>query len=191
MRCPAWVLVGGVVLLAGHGCSGPAGPKPGPVAPPGPLAPTPYFSAGVRCPAVRPAAAASLPDDQEVVGVVVGDKARAYSLAGMSLPDRHLVNDLINDAPVTVTYCDKVDCLRVFTDDSRGQPLEVTQVGRYSDGLLLSYKGQMYAQATGKRAWEAEGPDLPLADQPFERMTWKAWRDRHPDTEVYTGPDGP
>jgi hypothetical protein len=192
MRGFAWGLLGGLVLLAGQGCSDRAGvARSGPEVPPGPLTPTPYVSAGVRCPPVRAAAAVSLAAGQEVAGVVVGGKARAYVLEGMALPDRHLVNDLVNDVPVSVSYCDKVDCLRVFTDASRGRPLEVTQIGRWSDGLLLSYQGQTYAQATGKRAWGAEGPDLPLEALPFERATWKDWRERHPDTEVYTGSDEP
>src|SRR5262245_3700545 len=77
------------VLAAGPGCLRPkrtraVGPPPG--APPwvgsgGPA--TPFLWPGVRTPPVRRAADAHLPDDTQVVGVVVQGRARAYALSAM------------------------------------------------------------------------------------------------------------
>lgn len=150
--------------------------------------PTPGIAPPVRVPPVKAAADANLPDDAQVAGVVVNGKPRAYTLKALSPMDRHVVNDLIGDVPVSVTYCDIHKCLRVFTADRRGRPLLLMQMGRYTDGLLLGYEEKMYAQSTGKNPG-GDIPDLPLAKLDHELTTWKAWRAKHPTTEVYTGPD--
>jgi hypothetical protein len=182
-------LVLGAMLVA-QGCGKPP-TKPAPSSfPPGSMMPTPWMAQGVRVPPVKSANDVALGDDVRVVGVVVGGKARAYTLLAMSPPDRHIVNDLIGNVPVTISYCDTADCLRVFTDKSRGEPLEVSQMGRISDGLLLRYKGNAFAQSTGKRAY-GEGPDLPLSQMKVERTSWKTWREKHPLTEIYTGTELP
>jgi len=176
------------VVLACQGCGKGKPAKPAePYVPPWER-PTPLVALGIRQPPVKAAADAGLADDVTVVGVVVGGKARAYSLPALSPMDRQIVNDLLGDVPVTITYCARTNCLRVFTAQASGRPLDVSQMGLERDGLLIKYDGETYAQATGKR-FSVEGPDLPLAALKHERTTWKAWREKHPETDVYVGPD--
>src|SRR5262249_34018813 len=63
--------------------------------------------AGVRLPPTRTPEESGLADREEVFGVVAGGRARAYRLAALSLPSRHVVNDVVGGTPVTVAFCDR------------------------------------------------------------------------------------
>jgi hypothetical protein len=52
---------------------------------------------------------------------------------------------------------------------------------------MIRHQGRLYRQATGK-AYDGSEPDLPLKVVTVEETTWKAWREKHPTTAVYTGP---
>src|SRR5262249_58636248 len=122
----------------GRGVVGGRGGRPA-AAPPGVGSggtPTPFVWRGIRPPPVQAAAAAQLPDDAPVAGVVAGGQARAYLLTAMTGLTAHVVNDLVGGTPVTVTYCDRTDCLCGFTADTPGQPLEVN-VGGWAGKLML------------------------------------------------------
>jgi hypothetical protein len=139
----------------------------------------------LRCPPVRAAEDANLTDEDRVVGVVVEGKARAYALKALSGMMQHVVNDLVDDVPVTVTYCDKSDCVRTFTDKKRGDTLAVSQLG-FADGLLIRVGAGSYHQKTGK-SLAPDGPPLALPKLDHTVTTWKEWREQHPETEVFTG----
>jgi hypothetical protein len=142
----------------------------------------------VRKPPVKQPDEVTLADNSPVVGVVAGGKPRAYSLKALAAGDGHVVNDLLDDVPVSVVFCDFKRAVRVFTADSRGQPLDLAQVGHSREGLLIRYNGRIYLHQTGKPV-SGDGPDLPLKHHAFEETTWKAWREKHAGTEVYVGPD--
>lgn len=146
---------------------------------------TPGIAPPIVTPPVRRADDVDLPDDAPVVGVVVHGKARAYALASLSPMLRHVVNDLIDEVPVSVTYCDLARCARACTSDRHGKPLARSQTGRRNDGLLLTYEGHVYAQATGQPLGDEGGP--PLRGMELEETTWKAWQEKHVATEVYVG----
>src|SRR5438105_7303951 len=97
-----------------------------PEAPPGDpdLMSTPFIVPGIDRPAAVPADEADLDANTEVIGVVVGGKARAYVLAALRGPMHHVVNDVLGADPVTVTYSDRADCVRVFTGPAAGRPLD-------------------------------------------------------------------
>jgi hypothetical protein len=184
----AYLLALGVAILNCQGCGK---PPPRPTAsniPDDMKGATPWTAPGLRQPPVKSAAEAALADDVPVVGVIAGGKARAYSVLALAVVNHQIVNDLLGDVPVTVVYFHRPECLRVYTTASRGEALAVNQAGRTNTGLLLFHKGKMYVQTNGRLA-TGEGPDLPLDQMKFERTTWKAWREKHPQTEVYTGPE--
>jgi hypothetical protein len=133
-------------------------------------------------PPVRAAQDALLPDDDQVIGVVVEGKARAYSVRALSSMSGHIVNDLVKDVPVSVTYCNENRCTRVFTDEKRGTPLDISQAG-YRDGLILRIGQGFYEQESGKSP--QTGASLPYPRIPHELTTWKAWKEAHPETELY------
>lgn len=145
---------------------------------------------GISNPPIVPAEKATLAPEQPIVGVVVRGKARAYSLAALSHLTRHVVNDVLDGVPVTVTYCDLHDCLRTYTAEPGDAALPITQIGRSTDGLMLGYQGKSYAQASGKPL-HSTGPPLPFPALPAERMSWGEWRQKYPTTGVYQGPETP
>jgi hypothetical protein len=49
-----------------------------------------------------PASLADLPDDEPVIGLCVGDDARAYALS--LLDTREIVNDVVDGMPVCVSW---------------------------------------------------------------------------------------
>jgi hypothetical protein len=188
----AWVF--GVVLALGlAGYESQSAPEPGPptpgTAPAGggsaPMLPTPMISPGRNCPPVYTAEDADLPDDAWVVGVVVEGEARAYLLEALSPMMSHVVNDVVADIPVTVTYCDRTDGVRTFTGDADGGPLDVWQ-GGYFDGLLLRAGNSFYQQGTLTSITPNAAP-FPYEPLSHEETTWKAWKEAYPDTDVFTG----
>jgi hypothetical protein len=97
----------------------------------------------------------------------------------LPLVESHIVNDLIDEVPITVTDCDLVDCARVVTAPQRGVPLDLSVGGIDANRqLLLLLDDDRYPQLSDQ---------LPLDDYPFELTTWGEWRESHPDTLVYVG----
>jgi hypothetical protein len=95
----------------------------------------------------------------------------------------HVVNDCIDGVPVTVTYCDRTDCARVFTGEGN-EALDVWTAG-YMDGLMLRYNGRFFLQNTGRPvAADGPAPEV-LPSLPHTRSTWKQWHSAHPDTDIY------
>jgi len=146
------------------------------------------FQPGVDRPLALPARGAPLRDDAPVLGVVVGARARAYSVAAMSAIARHVVNDIVGDMPVAVTYCDRTGCARAYAGAAGGGPLGVGMAG-FDRGLVLTAGGRLFRQDTGE-AVVGEG-SFPFAGYPVEQTTWGAWKAAHPDTDVYIGDERP
>jgi hypothetical protein len=154
---------------------------------------------GISTPETVQAGEIPVADHALVIGVRVGTAERAYLIQAMevdlSIPlnpttgspvtagwdasdlSRHVINDVLEDTPVTVTYCDRTRCARVLTEPGQTGPLEVG-VGGWNDGMRLLIDGDRMDQ---------QSEDVPLEDVPFEVTTWKQWRERHPDTDIYVG----
>jgi hypothetical protein len=143
---------------------------------------------GLQRPRSLPAAASKIADGDEVIGVVVDGKAQAYSLNALGYPPWHIVNDVVAGVPVSVTYCDRNNCIRVYTDRRSSTPLDINLGGLYGKEMVVKIGGLLYFQETGKPFEAGEGAStLPYADLPWERTTWKEWRQRHPETDVFIG----
>jgi hypothetical protein len=168
--------------------SGPAEPSASDRALAALMSPTGATLPGVRQPATRAAAEAGLPDDAEVVGVEVGGRARAYLVRAMKRPTHHVLNDLLGRVPVSVTYCDLRDCVRVYTGGEQGTPLGL-DVGGWRGRLILHTRGGFYTQESGTVVAPGADEPFPYTELPHRRTTWKAWREAHPDTDVYVGED--
>lgn len=135
---------------------------------------TPFMTPGVE-PKFVPAADASLAEDDDVIGVVVDGEARAYPVSFLSGMTTHVVNDLIGQTPITVTYCDRTDCTRVFTDSSKQSELDVGTGGFVAGEMQITLGDNMYAQTSS---------DIPLQDVEFVVMPWSDWKQQHPETRV-------
>jgi len=153
------------------------------------------YAVGVREPNTISATDARIPADKMVIGVSVGNTHRAYLIDAFRMPrefhiktataaetqelGRHIVNDLINGVPISVTHCDDSSCSRVFAGDGN-ESLDLA-VGGWRDGqmdLLLS-----------RECFLQNATDTPLEDYPFEIATWGRWKSDHPETDIYIGPD--
>ena len=131
---------------------------------------------------------AKLQPDEMVIGVEVGGKAQAYRFAAFELKSGHLVNDLVGGVPVSVAYCDKSECLRVYSDPGGSEPLDLRVAGILNDEMIVRHGGRMYFHKSGKEVEPREGsPTLPYALINPTVTTWKEWTARHPDTRVYIG----
>lgn len=151
-----------------------------------------FEMSGLRIPPVLPAATSKIADRDEVIGVVVNGKPRAYWLKALKYPPWHIVNDMVADVPVSVTYCDRTNCIQVYTDRQGSAPLDVNLGGLYGKEMIVKIGPVLYYQASGKPFDPAVStPALPYADQPWERTTWRDWKQRHPETDVFIGLGGP
>jgi hypothetical protein len=136
--------------------------------------------AGVRDPVVHSGDDVSVDPAQEVIGISLEGIDRAYSVRAMSfVPDNHVVNDLIDGVPVTVTYCDLTQCVRVFSAaEPRGRALDVGIAGLRRGKLVLRIEGREYIQ---------DDRQIALKELSFKRTTWKEWKAAHPHSGVYLG----
>jgi hypothetical protein len=183
------VFVGSAVVVALIERSPPPPPtsKSPPLPPRMMLHSTPFRALGITNPTAVAAEAVTSRDDEEVIGVVHDGKARAYFLNAMKGIGKHVVNDLLAGKPISVTYCDQTQCSRVLTDPASTKPLPLN-LGGYSKGQMLLETGNKYFfQPTGECSDPTHPKPFPFTDHASTRTTWKAWRDRHPDTDAYLG----
>jgi hypothetical protein len=105
-------------------------------------------------------------------------------------PEARIANDLLGAVPVTVTYCDVSDCVRVFSGPGQGRRLRVALGGwdrRRPKSMLLRIGSDMYWQDTGQPLEDETTAAFPYRTLDFVRTTWREWREAHPDTDAYIG----
>jgi Protein of unknown function (DUF3179) len=166
----------------------------------------------IRSPAVVAAQDAGLQPDEMVIGVIAGGRARAYRLGTMARLSQHLINDLVGGVPVSVSYCDRNECVRVYTGPSGSQPMELKVAGLLDGEMVLDAGGNLYFQDSGKavepdvlesshdpvavaharRERESSRSGRRAGEIPYTTLaplltTWQEWIDRHPQSDVHTG----
>jgi hypothetical protein len=144
-------------------------------------------------PKIVPASDSLVFDHEEIVGIRVAGKYRAYSLHGLSSSSSHVVNDLLGSQAVSVAYCTANQCVKVYTKGSVSAPLDVSMGGwrkpsaKSEGGLVLTAKKKRYLQKSGKSLEPGSDAAFPYTEMKFVRTTWKAWRKAHPDTDIWNG----
>jgi hypothetical protein len=149
---------------------------------------TPYTVLGIRQPPAVPASEARLDEEAEIIGVSVGGKYRAYAVRAFDQPLWHVVNDLLGEVPVTVTYCDRCDFAKVFSGRELGAALDIALGGWVNNRMMLRL-GDVFFLQDEDPAGKAGVQAVALVEYPYERITWKAWKAAHPETDVYLGVD--
>lgn len=120
-----------------------------------------------------------LDDDDVVLGVVVGGRARAYPLRILNWHE--IVNDHLADKAIVVSFCPLCGSGIVFDTTDR---FGVSGLLYQSDVLLYDRRTEtlwsqlMMRAVAGPRAGER------LRTMQVTHATWRAWRRRHPDTTV-------
>lgn len=123
------------------------------------------------------------PEDR-VVGLVIGEKTRAYPLRILNW--HKVVNDSLDGRAVVVTYCPLAGLARAFENEVDGKNLRFGVSGKlYKNNLLfydretkslwLQFRGEAVAGTfKGKR----------LRPVPLVVTSWWAWKNQYPATEV-------
>ena len=123
--------------------------------------------------------------DQEVIGIVIDGHPRAYVLQsfvykpGMTTigPGVHIVNDDLAGTPISVTYCDQADQIKVL-DREPEKLMKVYGFDAHSEEMVIEYDGKAFNQShSGQEVRERE----------YHRMKLRDWVDLHPETELYVG----
>jgi hypothetical protein len=131
-----------------------------------------------------------LRDDDIVIGLVRGDTARAYPLR--ILVWHEVVNDVIGDTPVAVTYCPLCGTGMVF-DRQTGETertFGVSGLLYQSNVLLYDRESESLWSQLAMRAVSGSAVGQELAWLPSEHLTWRAWRKNHPDGDVLSTETG-
>jgi hypothetical protein len=148
---------------------------------------TPFIWPGLRLPSAVAANEADLPDTEPVIGVSAGGRQRAYCVRAMAPMTDHVINDMLNEVAVTVTYDDRTDKAQVFTTERTGRPLDV-EMGGYYEGMLLRHDRRFFRQDTGRyMAPPGEPTEQALLTLPHTRTDWKTWRTTYPESDVFVG----
>lgn len=144
---------------------------------------SPFIMPGIDRPPVLPGYDAALDADEEVIGVDVHGKHRAYRLAALRRPP-HVANDLIGKTPVTATYCPNSDVSQTFSGSLSDKPLPMSLGGWVQGAMIIRFKDVFFEQKSGQKINPELQEELPFATIPHERTTWRKWRNNRPDTDV-------
>ena len=129
-------------------------------------------------------------DSDTVIGLEINGETRAYPI--FILVWHEIVNDIVGDTPVSVTYCPLCYTNQVFERIIDGQEVEFGTSGKLYNSNLLMYDRfteSYWSQALGMAVTgELSGYQLDLV--PFDVITWGDWKTLHPDTLVLTTDTG-
>jgi len=139
---------------------------------------TPMLLPGLVSPVIHEADKANLSDSERVIGVTVGDRHRAYLANAFDSLGAKVVNDVVDEIPISVTYCDIHERARVFTSTERGEPLNMGLGGWLNQEMFFYYNGEEFQHSA---------EETPIPDFPYIVTTWGEWKQAHPTTQIYMG----
>lgn len=121
-----------------------------------------------------------LKEGDMVVGLIEGDRARAYPQR--ILVWHEIVNDIPGQIPLAITYCPLTGTVLAF--ERGGTTFGVS--GRLVNSNLIMYDRQTDTWFPQILGVAIEGPHqgAALVERPLVWTTWGRWRKRHPETEV-------
>ncbi len=131
-----------------------------------------------------------LKPQEPVILVEVGDLAKAYPI--QILTWHEIVNDVIGNVPVTVTFCPLCNTGIAFERRFDGQVLDFGTTGRLRRSNLIMYDRQTetwWQQATGEGiVGKYTGRQLTFV--PAAMISWKDFMEAHPGAEVLSRDTG-
>lgn len=138
-------------------------------------------------PPVVPAARAThMRDDDVVLGLARGGEARAYPWWIMD--NHHLANDVVGGQPAAVLLCEMCSTAVAFDPIVNGRRLTFEQLHTYNGTITLDDQetGSVWSPYLAEAIrGKMRGTRLQLL--PLWQLTWRAWREMHPDTTVLAG----
>lgn len=141
-------------------------------------------TAPADAPEFAEANAAGLAPEDWVLGLVVGEEAKAYSWE--MIQREVVINDVINGQPVLVTYCISCNSSLAYLAQSGNQTLRFGKVGvyRYETIFHDEQTGSWWTENGVSIAGELEGVEL--KQLPAALLSWADWQAMYPQTQVAT-----
>jgi hypothetical protein len=131
-----------------------------------------------------------LQDADQVVGLDLNGDIRAYPL--QILVWHEIVNDIVGETPVAVTYCPLCFTNQVFNRTVDGKTVEFGTSGKLYNSNLVMYdrtSNSLWSQALGQ-AIVGKHAGVKLDRIPFDVAFWKEWKQLYPDTKVLSRDTG-
>ncbi len=131
-----------------------------------------------------------LSGDDLVLGVYYKGKARAYPVKILNYHE--IVNDVINDHPLVITFCPLCGSGMIFDAEIKDERKTFGVSGLLYNSDVLLYDRQtesLWSQILGKAV---AGPlvNTKLEMITARHVTWKEWKREYPDTEVLSTETG-
>jgi hypothetical protein len=156
-----------------------------------------FFSGGPRKdgipsiddPVFKPVGLVDLPGREPVIGLRIGDDIRAYPLR--ILMWHEIVNDVVGDVPVVVTFCPLCNAAMVFERRIDGRVLEFGTTGllRNSDLVMYDRETESWWQQFLGEAVVGELTGTRLTYLPARIESFAKFRDRAPQGMVLVPAD--
>lgn len=125
-----------------------------------------------------------------VVGLAVGDDARAYPVRILNWHE--IVNDVVGGEPVAVTFCPLCGTGMVFDRRLDGETLSFGVSGKLyrNDLVMYDHQSESYWSQVLGLAIRGTHSGRELEQLPAWTMRWDEWQARHPDTLLLARPVG-
>ena len=122
----------------------------------------------------------NLADSEPVIGLRIGDDARAYPLRILTWHE--IVNDTVGGVPVAVTYCPLCNAAIVFDRRVAGEPTEFGTTGklRHSDLVMYDRATESWWQQFLGEAIVGARTGTKLEVLPARLESWSRFKARHP-----------
>jgi hypothetical protein len=126
----------------------------------------------------------ALTDRDPVIGLSINGDARAYPLRIMTWHE--IVNDVVGDTPVAVTYCPLCNAAIVFEAriDGKAATFGTTGKLRKSDLIMYDRESESWWQQFVGEAMVGLHTGKKLRLVPARLESWKEFKGRHPDGRV-------
>lgn len=132
-----------------------------------------------------------LEDSELILGLNINGDIRAYPL--QILVWHEIVNDVVGDQPVAVTYCPLCFTNQVFNRTlSDGNTVEFGTSGKLYNSNLVMYdrkSNSLWSQALGEGI-VGEYAGVKLERIPFDVAYWKEWKELYPESKVLSRDTG-
>ncbi len=127
---------------------------------------------------------------EPVILVQIGEDARAYPL--QILTWHEIVNDTVDDVPVTVTFCPLCNTAIAFERTVDGQVLDFGTTGRlrYSNLVMYDRQTETWWQQAAGEAIVGELTGRRLTPVPASIISWADFRQAYPDGKVLSRDTG-
>jgi len=132
----------------------------------------------------------SLKEDDRVLGLVIGDDARAYPIRILNWHE--IVNDRIQDNAVVISFCPLCGTGMAFKASAGGTELSFGVSGLLYQSDVLMYDRQTNSLWSQILNAAVSGPlkGQTLEQLPLQHTSWKHWRQQHPNTQVLSEKTG-